>query len=36
VRIPNEAAAGVATVTVSYTSAKGKHIPPGTFQFMVK
>jgi hypothetical protein len=36
VRIPNEAAAGIATVTLSYASAKGKDIPAGTIQFSVK
>jgi hypothetical protein len=35
VRIPNEAAAGIATVTLSYPRGKGKDIPAGTIQFMV-
>jgi hypothetical protein len=36
VRIPPQAASGIATVTLSYTSAKGKHIPAGTIQFNVR
>jgi hypothetical protein len=35
VRIPTEAAAGIATATLSYKSGKGKDIPPGTIQFKV-
>jgi hypothetical protein len=36
VRIPNEAAAGIATVTLSYPNPKGKDIPAGTIHFSVK
>jgi hypothetical protein len=36
VRIPNEAADGFATVTLSYKTGKGKDIPPGTIHFNVR
>jgi hypothetical protein len=35
VRIPQEAGAGVATVTLSYASEKGKNVTPSTIQFKV-